>query len=89
MGTPEPLSNIPVWPVPINSTFRPRSFNRCVISQPVVILPESQSVPTMSNTGMVRFCHDPFGKFGGFGGRLKSVKVTLYSFAILANSGSS
>ena len=62
IGTPLPLKRMPVWPVPTNSTALPRFFKRSATSHAVVILPESQSVPTIKRTGVFLSFHDPIGK---------------------------
>ena len=77
IGTPAPLKSIPVCPVPMNSTLRSFDFNLSDTSQAVVILPVSQSVPTINKTGIFLLCQEPFGKLGGSGGRLRSNNETL------------
>ena len=88
-ATPDPPKRIPVCPVPMKLTFFPRVRKRWVISQAVVIFPESQSVPTTSSTGTFRSFHVPFGKCGGFGGLRRSVRRTSLFLALSLISSSS
>ena len=82
MGTPFPERRIPVCPVPRNLTFHFLLFNSSHISHAVVILPVSQSEPTTKSTGNFLSFHEPFGKCGGFGGLRRSIKETLFFFAL-------
>ena len=76
MATPFSRMSIPVWPVGIQSAFHPLSWAPLNSSKVTVILPVSQSEPTVKMTEAQTDAAAPVATTALFGGFRRSVILT-------------